>query len=37
MPVMASHTGAYLDAPDITKQKRHTDMFAGLPANCFLV
>jgi uncharacterized iron-regulated membrane protein len=37
---MDSHTGAYLDAPDVTARftyimlKLHTDMFAGLPGNC---
>ena len=39
---MDSHTGAYLDAPDVTGRftnimlKLHTDMFAGLPGKLFL-
>lgn len=39
---MDSHTGAYLDAPDVTARftyimlKLHTDMFAGLPGKLFL-
>ncbi|WP_416193083.1 PepSY-associated TM helix domain-containing protein [Nitrobacter sp. TKz-YC01] len=37
-----AHTGAYLDAPDVTGRftsimlKLHTDMFAGLPGKLFL-
>jgi uncharacterized iron-regulated membrane protein len=39
---MDAHTGAYLDAPDVTARftyimlKLHTDMFAGLPGKLFL-
>ena len=39
---MDSHTGAYLDSPDVTGRftyimlKLHTDMFAGLPGKLFL-
>jgi uncharacterized iron-regulated membrane protein len=39
---MDAHTGAYLDAPDVTGRftyimlKLHTDMFAGLPGKLFL-
>jgi len=39
---MDTHTGAYLDAPDVTGRftyimlKLHTDMFAGLPGKLFL-
>ena len=39
---MDAHTGAYLDAPDVTGRftyimlKLHADMFAGLPGKLFL-
>jgi uncharacterized iron-regulated membrane protein len=42
MVKMEAHTGAYLEAPDVTGRftyimlKLHTDMFAGLPGKLFL-
>ncbi|WP_204280146.1 PepSY domain-containing protein, partial [Raoultella ornithinolytica] len=39
---MDTHTGVYLDSPDVTGRftyimlKLHTDMFAGLPGKLFL-